>query len=215
MASICLNTCASTIRSARSRFTRWRESGAPSRSASSRPASMARQPRLAKMSARGHRPVLWRRLRRAESADDRELLGHHRDLRRRDGADVRGEVSPSGCASRPKARSKASIIHEHGFPAYPEYVVTGDDGCAQDDRRCAGRAVAPSPSASKKTSGITSGLLSPDGSAFHPLTGKGAGPQILGSQNGTYETDRVRNLIYRSSPASIIRKHRWQETCST
>ena len=20
-------------------------------------------------------------------------------------------------------------LHEHGFPAYPEYVVTGDDGC--------------------------------------------------------------------------------------
>jgi Amt family ammonium transporter len=21
------------------------------------------------------------------------------------------------------------VLHEHGFPAYPEYVVTGDDGC--------------------------------------------------------------------------------------
>ena len=59
-------------------------------------------------STRRHRPLLWRRIRRAEGADDRQLLDHDRDLRRLDGADVRGQVRASGCASRPRARSKDS-----------------------------------------------------------------------------------------------------------
>ena len=40
-------------------------------------------------SSGGHRALLRRRLRRAEGADDRQLLDHYRDLRVLDGADVR------------------------------------------------------------------------------------------------------------------------------
>ena len=57
---------------------------------------------------RRHRPVLRRRHGRPESADDRQLLDHDRDLRCLDGADVRGQSHRHRCASRPKARSKDS-----------------------------------------------------------------------------------------------------------
>ena len=42
-------------------------------------------------------------------------------------------------------------LHEHGFPAYPEYVVTGDDGCPKSiDDVPIGRRTLARPSKAKK-----------------------------------------------------------------
>ena len=42
-------------------------------------------------------------------------------------------------------------LHEHGFPAYPEYVVTGDDGCPKTiDDVPVGRRTLARPSKAKK-----------------------------------------------------------------
>jgi hypothetical protein len=42
-------------------------------------------------------------------------------------------------------------IHEHGFPAYPEYVVTGNDGCPKTiDDVPIGRRTLARPSKEKK-----------------------------------------------------------------
>ena len=75
----------------------------------------------------GDRTLLWRRLGSSLGADDRELLDHDCDLRRLDGPDVCIKY-----AFRLRIPTEGEIegldIHEHGFPAYPEYVVTGEDG---------------------------------------------------------------------------------------
>ena len=128
--SICSNTCVSTIRSAPFRCTAFAgiwgtlslglfaagKYGAPTATG-------------ADASTRRHRPLLRRRIRRAQGADDRQLLDHHGDFRRVDGADVRGQSHRNRLRISTEGEIEGLDIHEHGFPAYPEYVVTGEDGC--------------------------------------------------------------------------------------
>ena len=54
-------------------------------------------------------------------------------------------------ANPDRRRNRGLDIHEHGFPAYPEYVVTGDDGCPKTiDEVPIGRRTLARPSKAKK-----------------------------------------------------------------
>ena len=60
-------------------------------------------------------------------------------------------VKASGLRISTEGEIEGLDIHEHGFPAYPEYVVTGEDGCPKtiDDVPIGRRTLARSPKAKK------------------------------------------------------------------
>ena len=98
-ASNCSNTCASTIRSARFRCTESAASGERCRSVSSQSASTARPDRFAPDNSAPLRGLFYGGgTHAAEGADHRQRDHYRRDVRGRDGGDVRGQRDgPAAC----------------------------------------------------------------------------------------------------------------------
>ena len=94
---------------------------------------------------RCHRPVLRRRLWRSESADDRQLLDHDRDVRGLDGADVRGEVRLPA-AHPDRGRNRRTRSQRARLPGIPGIRSHRRRRLSEVDRRCTSRQAHPGPS---------------------------------------------------------------------